>query len=382
MLEREDYKRLNRFKDIIHAHVFVDDEYAAFRQRAAAALDEVFGYDHSLFGALNNTGKRQINFSVRTHNLDIEFSQALLGSNILQESRFYDSGDVILFSEYPNYAKRSLYRDVMKPSKYSDFMLLYMQAGGVYNGFIIIIKTSSSGKPFTKKDKEIAENLRNYLGADYANYREYLLLQTNNNLLKTQINYYPIGVLLMKSHQEVSYANEIAQGYLREIGISKLSFMGVFFTNHILPYIKYEMQSVGKKSIIRYKSFIFSVIPQGGFSEEYFQLQEDMDLSYANLTRQESMIGYHIYILKDELSAFNRHEDFFVDYAFSKKEEQVVEQVLLGKMNKQIAEDLNISVNTVRAHMQNIFKKTGVTSRNELVFKINNGNLLENNQGD
>ena len=53
-----------------------------------------------------------------------------------------------------------------------------------------------------------------------------------------------------------------------------------------------------------------------------------------------------------------------------------MEQVLLGKMNKQIAADLSISVNTVRAHMQSIFKKTGVTNRNELVFKINNSDAL------
>lgn len=246
----------------------------------------------------------------------------------------------------------------------------------MYNGFVIVIKKSSSGKTFTKKDQAIAENLRNYLGVEYSNYGEYLFLQTDINLLKTQMNYYPIGVVMMKNQQEVTFANEIAQEYLREIGVSNLKFMGVLFTNQILPYIKYELQSMGKKSILRYRNFIFSVVPQGALPEEYFQAQERVDNLSTHRSEQNGLTRYYIYIFKDELSAFNRHTDFFASYSFSKREEQIVEQVLLGKMNKQIAADLSISVNTVRAHMQSIFKKTGVTNRNELVFKINNSDAL------
>ena len=42
-----------------------------------------------------------------------------------------------------------------------------------------------------------------------------------------------------------------------------------------------------------------------------------------------------------------------------------------GKNNPEIADALFISRNTVKKHLQNIYEKTGVNSRMELVYVIN-----------
>lgn len=47
--------------------------------------------------------------------------------------------------------------------------------------------------------------------------------------------------------------------------------------------------------------------------------------------------------------------------SLSPRERQIVELVLEGKMNKQIAHDLKITVSTVEAHRSNIMRKLGVT---------------------
>ena len=66
------------------------------------------------------------------------------------------------------------------------------------------------------------------------------------------------------------------------------------------------------------------------------------------------------------------------DVQLSKREMEVVELVLQGKSNKQIASSLVISVRTVEFHIKNIYAKFHLSSRIELVLKLGNvpGNTL------
>lgn len=68
----------------------------------------------------------------------------------------------------------------------------------------------------------------------------------------------------------------------------------------------------------------------------------------------------------------------------SGREREVVEQLLEGKSNKQIAAALHITVRTVEFHLKNIYDKLQVSSRTELILKlgqstvVNQGELAEN----
>src|ERR1044071_4105360 len=58
------------------------------------------------------------------------------------------------------------------------------------------------------------------------------------------------------------------------------------------------------------------------------------------------------------------------DMKLSKREKEVLELVLQGKSNKQIALSLDISVRTVEFHLKNIYAKFQVSSRVELILKL------------
>lgn len=54
----------------------------------------------------------------------------------------------------------------------------------------------------------------------------------------------------------------------------------------------------------------------------------------------------------------------------TEKEKQVAQRVLLGKPYKVIAEELGVSINTLKTHIKNIFSKYGVSSKIELYNKL------------
>ena len=64
-------------------------------------------------------------------------------------------------------------------------------------------------------------------------------------------------------------------------------------------------------------------------------------------------------------------EHVFEKFGVTKREQQVVQKICLGKTNKQIAEELFISLQTVKDHTHRIYSKIGVNSRMQLVQLMN-----------
>ena len=61
-----------------------------------------------------------------------------------------------------------------------------------------------------------------------------------------------------------------------------------------------------------------------------------------------------------------------IDYKlkFSKRESEIIDALIQGKNNQQIAKTINLSQNTIKTHIQNIYKKTGVNNRTELTYLL------------
>lgn len=60
---------------------------------------------------------------------------------------------------------------------------------------------------------------------------------------------------------------------------------------------------------------------------------------------------------------------------FRKREEEVIELLLKGKSNKQIAQILGVSVRTVEFHLSNIYARLDAHSRTEAVLKLSETRL-------
>ncbi|SFZ77812.1 response regulator transcription factor [Chitinimonas taiwanensis] len=67
-----------------------------------------------------------------------------------------------------------------------------------------------------------------------------------------------------------------------------------------------------------------------------------------------------------QASRGNQHEAEKRLATLSPREREVMERVLAGKLNKQIADELNIAIRTVEVHRANVFAKMGVRSALDL----------------
>ena len=67
----------------------------------------------------------------------------------------------------------------------------------------------------------------------------------------------------------------------------------------------------------------------------------------------------------NQVQAQRSHEE--VLSRLTAREQQVLERIVAGRLNKQIAGDLNISIKTVEAHRANIMEKLEVTTVADLM---------------
>ncbi|KWX76547.1 hypothetical protein AML91_10065 [Paenibacillus jilunlii] len=58
------------------------------------------------------------------------------------------------------------------------------------------------------------------------------------------------------------------------------------------------------------------------------------------------------------------------EWGISPREEEVLELIILGKTNKEIASALFISEHTVKNHLSRIFNKMNVTDRSQIIALI------------
>ncbi|MBR1622571.1 MAG: helix-turn-helix transcriptional regulator [Pseudobutyrivibrio sp.] len=86
---------------------------------------------------------------------------------------------------------------------------------------------------------------------------------------------------------------------------------------------------------------------------------------------------YSFAYLKPEANALpeiDYHASFVGRYQLSTREIQILDEILSGKANKEIAAILFITEATVKFHVKNLLQKTNCKNRNELTKLYNDGN--------
>jgi DNA-binding CsgD family transcriptional regulator len=103
----------------------------------------------------------------------------------------------------------------------------------------------------------------------------------------------------------------------------------------------------------------------------YPLMYQDQCLGVVAFFTRQKLTLEEIHLLHLLCSAVSLHlARLKTSYAYQKltpREQEVLQQLLLGQSNQQIAQHLNITVRTVKYHLGNLFQKYGVSQRFQLI---------------
>jgi DNA-binding CsgD family transcriptional regulator len=86
------------------------------------------------------------------------------------------------------------------------------------------------------------------------------------------------------------------------------------------------------------------------------------------------LIKYFLhYPVPTALVSDNVSEEFLSRYGITDREGEIIQKVIQGKSNADIASELFISLATVKTHLHNIYQKIGVDSRYDLLARVRSG---------
>ncbi len=147
-----------------------------------------------------------------------------------------------------------------------------------------------------------------------------------------------------------------------------LSERGGHFYNYYLTDLK--SNSYYDDLLHKFENFY----PDASYTQ---QLEEELEADRFIMDRRESM-PWWVYAIGGAL-LLSFLLNFFIigkwlrnkkapilEVTLSNQEEKIRDLILQDKTNKEIAQELFISVSTVKTHINNLYKKLGVTSREEL----------------
>ncbi|MEP0263655.1 LuxR C-terminal-related transcriptional regulator [Dokdonia sp.] len=152
----------------------------------------------------------------------------------------------------------------------------------------------------------------------------------------------------------------------------------------LLSIKELKNKSLLKKDILLNPEYYSSLLEELKLSEinvnEYTFLEKE--LAFHNLKSIENkysisrlinfILGFLLLLAIIYLFSFKITKTKKRNYELSKQELNIKKLILEGKSNKDIAENLFISLSTVKTHITNIYNKLNVSNRGELISKFKN----------
>lgn len=94
---------------------------------------------------------------------------------------------------------------------------------------------------------------------------------------------------------------------------------------------------------------------------------------YRNITQEESFSGTRVKIYKMRNDKYLLLQEYFSETKggdLTARQRDIIQSVLMGLSNREIADKLNLSIYTVKNHKQTLFKKLGINTSLELTSLI------------
>jgi DNA-binding CsgD family transcriptional regulator len=269
------------------------------------------------------------------------FLKAIIQDKRLLSRKLLSLDDVIGEREY----ERSVYyRDIAKPAGARDVLVMPIAGGQRICGGLAIFKPQADGS-FSDEEKKIFSMLNNPISSLLVNHLETLRLQEEANSAGKALDGLFTGVIVLDQDGSLVRINKAARRLCARLHPGE-----------------------GDRPVYSLLGSLGERIEPGkakgetlcGMGDGTVNLRIVPD-SYVTPTRRiATRITIH---LEEGGPKVDRLSLISERYGLSAREAEIVDFVVRGKDNPGIAEALFLSPNTVRTHLQNIYRKLSVNSR-------------------
>lgn len=356
----DDYERLLKFNNLIQ-----NNHMDNFQYYTLELLHDLFKIERSAFYTFSNGKMTNITVFNYTEDVMNEYMQDISHNDIVfnhirENKHSYNFPYAVTLMDI---LKNKKYKNRFINSAHHSFFMknnIYYEMSLILNSELDTISWERSleeGK-YTEKDKALATHLCNIIASNYRLIKENSLLKDEIGLFHMSKESLNFGLMIFDKNMELINFNKIAIDYCLDI-TNTYSLNGSINEIKKIIFSNENMKEMYHSRFLPYKSikpYVYEVSTLRYFDQD-------------NIVKTYFMVNiYHCYWF----SKINKINNNIKKYNLTEREKEITMEILKGLRNEDIADKLCISINTVKMHIKNIYKKLDVNSKVSLITKINN----------
>ncbi len=377
MLVEKDFRQIYAFQNELLKLYLDRPSDELFKFSILRLLGQHFNFNKAILGFLGNINERTLSPNISTNGVDMTFAQEFLKAMQAVDSPYKLDKDLWILSRTTEYKRTRLYRSILKPHGLSDCLILFIHLPDK-RGYVVYLTLFLEEGTFSDGDLELIGMLPEPISIAEDNYLKIWNLQNTMKLLQSCTNFFPLGIMIVENLDNVTYANDLAKEYLKELGYPDPRFYSAFYLNELYKHFQYDVLNFGQSKNVRINRFLFTIQTISNPGKALANMDHMLDGEQASFyPRSKSGINYRemttcVYIVSDKnyKANMNISKSTMDKLGFTNRERQVVEGIVSGLSNQEICDKMFISINTVKIHISNAFRKAGVRSRTELLDKL------------
>lgn len=349
-----DYRNILCFVEHIGNHT------EHFHEQIQVSLSKIWGYHHTVFWVTDDAGnlscphlhriQDKVIYDYMANYEELDFLHPKKHLNKLPEQKVFFIDDTFSFNLFE---KNKYFSGFIKKHQYSDEMVVNFTYQKKLIGTLGLLRPKGE-LSFDRRDVKRFEVLSTFISQKIFSRMVLENIEYEKRLLEAYADKSHLGLIILNQAFRVLYHNSSAREITADILSNENEKTIDFFVKKYL--LNQETANLG---------FIKTL-----FSPSYqrYQIHLVPDINPKSKFLKEPVFLVH---LKPENSGILLKPT--VDYDFpnlTSREMEICHLVEKGYTNLEIAEQLFISINTVKRHIQNIYKKLDVKNRTGLLNRL------------
>jgi DNA-binding CsgD family transcriptional regulator/PAS domain-containing protein len=322
-----------------------------FRLEVLRHLDDIFGFNKVAFSYISEDGYfsdlRDLNIQQDDFKLYKDKGSKhdfFAPVHTDGKKRIYRIGDFMSYEEF----ERTEIHDILSNCGmyYEAVIYLYYRQNPVA---ALMFLREKEKNDFTEEDLELFDMIRGILEYQlslHLDIKDFSKEIKEKQLMQKALRNLAEGVILCDDNFHVLYANDAVSSFLPSLYNTENGYEK-FITEKLLPVFERQGQQV----------FFIHELPGITITLKSF---------FTTDAGKKLQPVYEILFMQNPLKTNRGWTGLAAEKLLTNREKEICDLTLQGLDNYQIAEHLNISVHTCKRHLENIYRKLGVSRRFEL----------------